>query len=268
MKPIALTKQIKKDRLFNCGDYNFFFDSENNLRVFPSHCPHLGYKLEGLSPVNNELTCPYHGYSFCANYGEFFNFFEYGGIIWQDSGIYNFDESFIPTSLISKLNADKWRSFKIKTNWRHLLSNLVDFSHFSVVHSSLGGRGLSKPRVEYIGKGLIDVIWESKFNRPAVSEVNLFLNCRGMVSRVPFFDTWLNNVSFVVEVDKENSVLLTNHWFEKEYYDQNPWVRFWTNRIVDLLVYEDKKILEKIPPNKPLLQKETNPLIKDIYYDN
>lgn len=215
--------------------------------------------LEGLKLSNDSVTCSYHGWNFCADYAESQGYFEYAGVVWRD------ERELFPIELLSSLQPDKWRQFRIKTNWRHLLSNLCDYSHFHVVHRSLGGKGLSKPTTNFIGDGKIEIVWESDFNRPTTSEVSLFVDCRGMVSRVPFFDTWLNNISFVIEVSDSESMLLTNHWFEKEYYDTNPWIRFWTNRIVDLLVYEDKKVLEKIPPQKPQLQGETNPLIKLVY---
>lgn len=263
MKPIALTKQIKQNKTIKHGNLLLFRDSDNNLRTLPSHCKHLGMSLSGIKPVNNSVTCNYHGWSFCADYAEQQGIFEYAGVVWED--VILSEEQGLPTTLLSNLQSDKWRQFKIKTNWRHLLSNLCDYSHFHVVHKSLGGKGLSKPTVNYIGRGMVDVVWETSLSRPAISEVQLFLGCRGMVSRVPFFDTWLNNISFVVEVNETESLLFTNHWFEKECYAENPWIRFWTNRIVDLLVYEDKKILEKIPPQKPLLQNEYNPLIKMIY---
>lgn len=259
MKPLCLTKQVRKEKVLTSGNILLTRDNENYLRSMERYCPHLGYDLSGVNPCNSKVQCPYHGYYLELDYAESNAIFEYAGIVWLD------DTSQLPVSLLSNLNSDKWRSFKIKTNWRHLLSNLCDFSHFDYLHASLGGRGLSKPSIKTISKNTIEITWKSSINRPATSEVQLFLDCQGMVSRVPFFDSYLNNVSFVVSLDDNTSVLLTNFWFEKEYYDENPWLRFWTNRIVDLLVYEDKKVLEKIPNQKPKLQLENNPLILSIY---
>lgn len=263
MIPICLSKQLKYDRSYSYKNLCLSRDSlTHTIKSLPKYCPHLGYPLDNLQIKNNQVTCPYHGWSFCSHYTEELGIFEYGGIVWEENS--NLKEDF-PVDFLSKVKTENWRSFSIKTNWRHLLSNLCDYSHFHVVHKSLGGKGLSKPLYTPKNANSIQITWSSKYKRPLQSEVVLFLESRGMVSTVPFLDTHLSNISFVVEVSESESILLTSFWFEKELYNSNPWIRFWTNRVVDLLVYEDKKILEKIKPQKPNLYKEQNPLILKIY---
>lgn len=261
MKPLTLSKQIKTKGNFRCGNYILFRDSEDNLKYIPHICPHLGYPLDNL-PIedNKKVTCPYHGFSICSNYADSINIFEYGGIVWEDVA----DNK--PIDLLANLKSRHWRSFPINTNWQHLLSNLCDYRHFDKIHLSLGAKGLYDPQFTYSEDNKLEVLWKSKLGdlRPKTAELYLFLDNRGVVNRVPFLNTYLNNISFVVEVDDENSILLTNFWFEEEGLNNNLLLRFFVNRISEILVYEDRKILEKIKI-KPKLEFENNPLIHKIY---
>ena len=44
-------------------------------------------------------------------------------------------------------------------------------------------------------------------------------------------------------------------------------MRFWSNRIIDLLVWEDQQMLQHIKDVKPRLEFENNPLIKKVFED-
>jgi phenylpropionate dioxygenase-like ring-hydroxylating dioxygenase large terminal subunit len=168
---------------------------------------------------------------------------------------------------VSELSPRHWRRFKINCHWKHLLSNLCDAAHFSQIHGGSGGKGLKSHKITYHKNNYIQVIWQTNYNRPMSSEVWLFKDDYTVVSRVPFGDSYLTNVSMVVPKPNNQTELLTNFFFDSYFYNTSPVMRWWANRIVDLLALEDKLVLERLRlnSNNPQLLGETNPLILEIY---
>jgi phenylpropionate dioxygenase-like ring-hydroxylating dioxygenase large terminal subunit len=271
MIPICLEKEVKLNKVFCTPDGNLLLtrDSENNIRSLLRTCPHMGFDLKygekKSSGGTNVLCqrCPYHGWSFEYNYAEQDNLLVHQGVVFYDNG--NVNPEWI--KWLSELTPTKWRKFNIKCNWKHLLSNICDHSHFSSLHQGSGGRGLGNSKIIYHQDNYMQVSWETKYTRPMSSEVWLFKEEYTVVSRVPFGDTYLTNISLVVPQQNNQTTLLTNFFFDSDFYNTSPVMRWWANRVVDLLALEDKWVLERlrIDNNKPQLLRETNPLILEIY---
>ena len=282
MIPICLEKEIKSNKVFCTPDGNLLLtrDSQNNLRSLLRTCPHMGFDLkygnqDTLPLVSGKLKtkvedrlcqrCPYHGWNFEYNYAEQDNLLVYQGVVFYDNGDVNPNW----VKWLSELTPTKWRKFDIKCNWKHLLCNLIDFQHFENLHQNSGGKGLGKSSIIYHQDNYMQVSWETKYTRPMSSEVWLFKDEYTVVSRVPFGDAYLTNISLVVPQQNNQTTLLTNFFFDSDFYNTSPVMRWWANRIVDLLALEDKWVLERlrINNNKPQLLGETNPLILEIYSD-
>jgi phenylpropionate dioxygenase-like ring-hydroxylating dioxygenase large terminal subunit len=279
MIPICLHKEIKQNKVFCTPDGNLLLtrDSQNNLRSLSRTCPHMGFDLaygnqDTLPLVSGKLKtkiedklclhCPYHGWNFEYNYAEQDNILAYQGVVFFDDVV---DPDWV--RWVSELSPQHWRRFKINCHWKHLLCNLVDFQHFSFTHQNSGGKGLGISKITYHKNNYIQVVWQTNYNRPMSSEVWLFKDDYTVVSRVPFGDSYLTNVSMVVPKPNSQTELLTNFFFDSYFYNTSPVMRWWANRIVDLLALEDKWVLEhlRLGSEKPQLLGETNPLILEIY---
>jgi phenylpropionate dioxygenase-like ring-hydroxylating dioxygenase large terminal subunit len=277
MIPICLHKEIKQNKVFCTPDGNLLLtrDSQNNLRSLSRTCPHMGFDLaygnqNTLPLVSEKLKtkiedklcqhCPYHGWNLEYNYAEQDNILVYQGVVFYDDGV---DPDWV--RWISELSPQHWRRFKINCHWKHLLSNLVDTKHFHIVHGFTGGAGLSDPQIEYQTNNYVRSVWKSNFKRTVTSEVFAFPEEKTVVVRAPFGDTCLTSISLVIDNKDGTSCLLSNFFFDSDFYNTSLWMRFLVNRVVDFLVFEDKKILEKIKTDTPLLQGENNLVIRNIY---
>jgi hypothetical protein len=162
-----------------------------------------------------------------------------------------------------------WHRVEINCNYKNLLSNLVDFEHFDIVHGNSAGIGLSKPQIKEITSNLIKVVWDSKFNRAKSSVIRLQDFC--VVSSVPYYETTLIAVNLVLPVSETKSVLFVNSCCNNDFYNYSLVMNFWKNLILRILTWQDKKILEKVYQKQPGLYGDYNPLIKFIwshYSDN
>lgn len=278
MIPVCASNKIKKYKNYKSLDGNILLtrDSQNNLRWLPRTCNHMAFDLaEGkqTSSSTNVLCqiCPYHGRKFEYLYVNSQSLSEIGGVIFYDNCSPNEKWG----EYMQEVNSNNWRSFKVKGYYKHLLANLVDYEHFGQLHKKVGGVGLSLPNYEE-GKtrDSLSITWTSQFSaRPAESEVELFKEEFTVVSKVPFLRNAgrlvnLISVNIVVpSFNEEKCTLLTNFYFDEYFYNTSPVIRFWANRIVDILVWEDKWVLEnlRIGKNTPSLEHENNPLILSIY---
>jgi phenylpropionate dioxygenase-like ring-hydroxylating dioxygenase large terminal subunit len=265
MIPICLEKEIKQNKTFCTPDGNFLLtrDSQNNLRSLSRTCPHMGFDLARGDLENNCQHCPYHGWDFEYGYAEQDNILVYQGVVFYDDGVVDPDW----VRWVSELSSQHWRRFSINCHWKHLLCNLVDHLHFGSLHQNSGGKGLGSSKIIYHKDNYVQVTWQTNYNRPMSSEVWLFKEDYTVVSRVPFGDSYLTNVSLVVPKTNSQTELLTNFFFDSDFYNTSPVMRWWANRIVDLLALEDKWVLERLRlgDGKPQLTGETNPLILEIY---
>lgn len=269
MKPICLSRKIRKEKIYDSGDLYLTRDGSNNIRVIPKTCPHLGFDLgkAKLKDGGLQVQCPYHNYSFSTLDPSCINVFDYQGLIWDYSAS---DSSWfeIETSLIDKVDPSQWRGFKFKTNYKNLLANTLDFEHLTAVHKWSTGIGLKDTYIVFSNESrTLNLKWDSFIPRNDTVKARLFKQSNLAVLEAPFNDDTLTTLSFAIPSfdNDQESILLINHFFNKPENRANNWLRFWTNRVVDWLVWEDQKILKHINTNKPSLKGCANPLIWEIY---
>jgi phenylpropionate dioxygenase-like ring-hydroxylating dioxygenase large terminal subunit len=275
MKPICLSRQIKVGKKFQATQNLWLTrNAKHQIVAIPQTCPHLGLDLISANArlMPNCIVCPYHGRHISY---ETTNLVEHQGVVFSQNSTVSESQignlGFVSPFEFSQplfIKSEVWRSFEFATNWRNLVVNVLDYEHVAAIHHRTIGFLLSNPirEIDVDDHNHLWVRWEAKSTmRPNQVDICLNLDKRMVLQKVPFQDTFLYSLNLVVETGKNQSRLLLNSWFEREELNNNLWMRFCSNRIIDLLVWEDQQMLKHVKTTKPKLQFENNPLIKRIY---
>jgi len=270
MQQICLSKQVKVGKKFQATE-NLWLTRNARYQIveIPRECPHLGLDLIEAQAklMPNCLICPYHKRHIPYTPT---NLVEYQGVVFSQNSSVSasqiYDLPFVSQPLFIK--SEVWRSFEFQTNWRNLVANVLDYEHVAAIHNRTIGFLLSNPirEVDVNDPNHLQVKWSTK-SKLKSNEVDIWLNLdkKMVLLKVPFQDTFLYSLNLVVAVSENKSRLLLNSWFEREELNHNLWMRFWSNRIIDLLVREDQQVLCHVKGFKPKLEFENNPLIKRVF---
>lgn len=160
--------EIKSFKYFN-RDYVAFRGENQEVAILNAHCPHLGAHLGGGSCVGNTIRCPFHGWQFdqegkctAIPYSERIPpKAKEGALKWHHVRELNqmihlwFDpeggepEWEVPRSaeMSGEEGWTRWyfKRWRIKTQGKEIIENLVDTPHFAIVHQS----PIDKITVEY-----------------------------------------------------------------------------------------------------------------------
>lgn len=259
--PLVRSKDIRKKKIYTQGENLFTRNRDNEVVYLPRYCSHLGYDLSCGKVKNDKIVCPYHSRSF---EGDNSDLLIKKGLVFKDvekSSI--LDQEYLISVLKEEYVSSNWHRFVIRCNYKHLLSNLVDFEHLSEVHKYSTGIGLSKPIVESIGPLQIKITWSSKFKRSRSATVSL--QDYSVIITVPFLNTELTSINLVCPVDQETSILYINSFCKDDFYNTSLVTKFWINLLINILVWEDTRILEKLEKISPKLSQDSNPLISLIW---
>lgn len=275
MKQICLSKQVKAGKKFQATENLWLTrNSKQQIVEIPKECPHLGLDLieSQARLMPNCIICPYHKRHISY---EPTNLIEYLGVVFSQNR--DVSESQIDDLPFSSpfefsqplfIRSNTWRSFEFQTNWRNLVVNVLDYEHVAAIHNRTIGFLLSNPirEVDVDDHNHLQVKWSTK-SKLKSNEVDIWLNLdkKMVLLKVPFQDTFLYSLNLVVPTGESQSRLLLNSWFEREELNHNLWMRFWSNRIIDLLVWEDQQMLKHVKTTKPKLEFENNPLIKKVF---